>query len=65
MMIGMACGDAETPPGTLVPITLKAILTEIGTLQLWCLEKNGDHRWKLEYELRSAKQEGLSQGAQD
>ena len=44
--------NTETPPGTLVPITLKAILTEIGTLQLWCLEENGDHRWKLEYELR-------------
>lgn len=44
--------EAETPPGTLVPVTLKSVLSEIGTLQVWCIEQNGSRRWKLEYELR-------------
>ncbi len=49
----LSVDDERTPPGTLVPVTLKAVLSEIGTLQLWCLEDGGDRRWKLEYELRA------------
>ena len=39
-------------PGSLVPVTLRTILTDIGTLQLWCEEQGGNGRWKLEFELR-------------
>jgi molecular chaperone DnaK (HSP70) len=47
--------DKNTPAGTLVPVRLRAVLSEIGTLQLWCLEEGGSKReWKLEYEIRSA-----------
>lgn len=48
--------DTTTPPGTLIPIRLRAVLTEIGTLQIWCLEQDGERRWKLEYELRAPAQ---------
>ena len=45
--------DPETKPGTLIQIRLRSILSEIGTLQIWCIEESGNRRWKLEYELRS------------
>ena len=37
--------------GTLIPVTLRAVLTDIGTLQLWCEDGSG-RKWKLEFELR-------------
>jgi molecular chaperone DnaK (HSP70) len=42
---------AETA-GRLVPVNLQAAVTEIGTLELRCLEKNGPGRWKLELNVR-------------
>ena len=44
-----------TLPGTsgqLVPVNLQAAVTEIGTLQLQCLEKHGAGKWKLELNVR-------------
>jgi len=41
-----------SPIGTLVPVRLRAVLTEIGTLQLWCDDARGGQGWKLEFELR-------------
>ncbi len=38
--------------GQLVPVNLQAAVTEVGTLQLECLEKNGKGRWKLELNVR-------------
>ncbi|HZA50678.1 MAG TPA: Hsp70 family protein [Myxococcaceae bacterium] len=35
-----------------VPVHLKATLTEIGTLELWCVSDAADERWRLEFELR-------------
>lgn len=35
-----------------VPVRLRAALTEIGTLELWCVAKDRDQRWKLEFDLR-------------
>jgi molecular chaperone DnaK (HSP70) len=40
--------------GELVPVTLKSRVTEIGTLELWCVEREGGRRWKLEYNVREA-----------
>src|SRR5262249_34086160 len=31
-----------------VPVTLAARSTEIGTLELWCVAKDGNNRWRLE-----------------
>ncbi len=38
--------------GTLVPVRLRVHLTEIGTLELWCVARTGDQRWKLEFGVR-------------
>jgi hypothetical protein len=38
--------------GKLVPVNLQAAVTEVGTLELRCLEKNGAGRWKLELNVR-------------
>src|SRR5262245_24834234 len=35
-----------------VPVTLSARCTEIGTLELYCVAKEGDNRWRLEFNVR-------------
>ena len=35
-----------------MPVRLRTVLTEIGTLQLWCDDARGGQSWKLEFELR-------------
>jgi hypothetical protein len=39
-------------PGQLVPVNLQAAVTEVGTLELRCLEKAGKRQWKLELNVR-------------
>jgi len=39
--------------GTLIPVTLECVLTEVGTLQIWGHAIQGSGKWKLEYELRA------------
>jgi len=39
-----------------VPVTLESRLTEIGTLELWCVSRDKSQRWKLELNVRG--QEG-------
>jgi hypothetical protein len=41
-----------TRAGGLVPVSLQAAVTEVGTLELRCLEKGGTGRWKLELNVR-------------
>jgi hypothetical protein len=38
--------------GGTVPVHLRAMLTEIGTLELWCVSETSPERWRLEFELR-------------
>jgi len=40
--------------GEVVPVTLESRVTEMGTLELWCAERSGDHRWKLELNIRDS-----------
>ena len=35
-----------------VPVTLAARCTEIGTLELYCVAKEGNNRWRLEFNVR-------------
>jgi molecular chaperone DnaK (HSP70) len=35
-----------------VPVTLESRVTEIGTLELWCVSRDAKHRWKLELNIR-------------
>ncbi|MRR39057.1 molecular chaperone DnaK, partial [bacterium] len=36
----------------LIPVHLRAVLTEIGTLELWCVSNLSQESWRLEFELR-------------
>lgn len=50
-----ASGDAHT--GDAIPVALESRVTELGTLELWCVSRDamGAHnegRWKLEYSVR-------------
>ncbi len=38
--------------GRTVPVHLHSKVTEVGTLELWCLSRDGKQRWKLEYNVR-------------
>lgn len=38
----------------LVPVKIRAHLTEVGTLELWAESKISEHRWRLQFELRKA-----------
>jgi hypothetical protein len=38
--------------GALVPVTLESKVTEVGTLELWFRAREGDGRWKLEFNVR-------------
>ncbi len=37
-----------------IPVHLRATLTELGTLELWCVAAATEERWRLEFELRGA-----------
>ncbi len=40
-----------------IPVHLEARLTEIGTLELWCLSRKTEHRWRLNFDLRARSRE--------
>nr|WP_227001471.1 Hsp70 family protein [Pulveribacter suum] len=40
--------------GDVVPVTLQARVTDIGTLQLACVPPGGQERWKVEFDVRAA-----------
>jgi hypothetical protein len=49
--LDVAEGSAE---GDTVPVKLHAHVTEVGTLDLWCISTRDEHRWKLEYNVRDS-----------
>jgi hypothetical protein len=44
--------EGERKPGELVAVRLESHVTEVGTLELWCVARDGRGRWKLEYSVR-------------
>jgi molecular chaperone DnaK (HSP70) len=40
---------------TMVPVYLHSKITDIGTLELWCIGKNSKQKWKLEFNVRENK----------
>jgi hypothetical protein len=38
--------------GTVIPVSIQIKLTEIGTLELWCVSRQDGSRWKLEFSVR-------------
>ena len=43
-----------------VPVTLHAHLSEIGTIDLWCQAVESEHRWRLQFDIRSATQTDIA-----
>lgn len=39
-------------PGEQVPVSIKVRATEIGTLDFWCVSRNDDRKWRLEFSVR-------------
>jgi hypothetical protein len=37
---------------TVLPVTLESRVTEVGTLELWCVGRDDGERWKLELSIR-------------
>jgi hypothetical protein len=44
--------EAPGKEGRTVPVHLHSKVTPIGTLELWCLSRDGKQRWKLEFNVR-------------
>jgi hypothetical protein len=44
--------EAPSKEGQMIPVHLHAKVTEVGTLELWCISRDGKQRWKLEYSVR-------------
>ena len=44
--------EAPGQEGRMVPVHLQSKVTEVGTLELWCLSRDGKERWKLEFNVR-------------
>lgn len=42
---------------TVLPVRLESRVTEIGTLELWCVARDGQQRWKLEFNIRERDEE--------
>jgi hypothetical protein len=49
MQTTLAAPDKQ---GQMVPVHLHAKVTAVGTLELWCLSRDGKQRWKLEFNVR-------------
>ncbi|MEZ5785300.1 MAG: Hsp70 family protein [Xanthobacteraceae bacterium] len=43
----------ELPAGQPVPVQINAVITEVGTLELWMKHTTSDHRWKVEFLVRT------------
>ena len=44
--------EAPSREGQTVPVHLHSKVTEVGTLELWCISRDGKQRWKLEFNVR-------------
>jgi hypothetical protein len=44
--------ELEGKEDTMMPVRLESQVTEVGTLELWCVSRDGKQRWKLELNIR-------------
>ncbi|MEJ2167143.1 MAG: Hsp70 family protein [Desulfobacterales bacterium] len=42
----------EGEEGAVIPVSIQVRLTEVGTLELWCVSRKDGTRWKLEFNVR-------------
>jgi molecular chaperone DnaK (HSP70) len=47
----------EEKGGNIIPVWLQSKVTEVGTLELWCVARDENRRWKLEFNLREREQD--------
>ena len=47
----------EGQQGKVVPVRLETRVTELGTLEVWCVSRDGSQRWKLELNIREKARE--------
>lgn len=45
--------------GNIIPVYLEVRVTEIGTLELWCVSRQDGNRWKLEFNVREKESSGV------
>ncbi len=50
--------DAEEG-GKVIPVWLQSKVTEVGTLELWCVARDEERRWKLEFNLREREERSV------
>ena len=43
--------DLDGKEDTVLPVSLETRVTEVGTLEVWCVSREG-RRWKLEFNIR-------------
>ena len=43
----------DVPAGQVVPVQVEAVVTELGTLELWMKHANSDRRWKIVFQVRT------------
>jgi hypothetical protein len=48
--------ELEGQEDTVLPVRLESHVTELGTLELWCVSRDGEQRWKLEFNIREQDQ---------
>src|SRR5262249_20291021 len=41
----------------MIPVRVSARLTEVGTLELWCESLKTEHRWRMQFQIRTSPQE--------
>jgi len=51
MEANLSASDTEAG-GQVIPVWLQSKVTEIGTLEVWCVTRDERRRWKLEFNLR-------------
>jgi molecular chaperone DnaK (HSP70) len=52
----LPASDTETG-GQVIPVWLQSKVTEIGTLEVWCVTRDEKRRWKLEFNLRDREED--------
>jgi hypothetical protein len=48
----MTLPPLEGRAGTMIPVTLNSVVTELGTLELWMRHEPSGEKWKLEFNVR-------------
>lgn len=44
--------NVDGQQGAVIPVRLESRVTELGTLEVWCVARDGQNRWKLELNIR-------------